>query len=80
MEIASILLDPAQAVDREPDRQIVSRGHLMFANGREYFEIGGLVLYAAEDSPLDQFGYRWPSQIVSFVTDLELSRGDDSAP
>lgn len=66
-----MLIDPAQGLDQKPDGQIVSRGHLMFANGREYFEIGGLVLSAPDDAPLDRFGYRWPSQIVSFVPDSE---------
>lgn len=72
MEVASILVEPAQGPDAGYEGQIFSRGHLFFANGREYFEIGGLVLSAPDDAPLDQFGYRWPSQIVSFVSDRDL--------
>lgn len=70
MDVASILVEPVQGPDAESDGETVSRGHLFFANGREYFEIGGLVLSAPDHAPLDQFGYRWPSQIVSFVPDM----------
>ena len=46
MEVASILVEPAQGPDVGYEGRIFSRGHLFFANGREYFEIGGLVLSA----------------------------------
>ena len=73
MEAASILVEPTLDPDAGHGGQILSRGHLFFANDREYFEIGGLVLSAPEDAALDQFGYRWPSQIVSFGDDVEAA-------